>query len=72
MTTTTNLVRDKDNVFHIEIPEEHITKLGWRHGFILKIDSDGSKVTVEKLSGFMGKQIKLSPKMSEINSEKLP
>ena len=55
MTTTTNLVRDKDNVFHIEIPEEHITKLGWRHGFILKIDSDGSKVTVEKLSGFMGK-----------------
>ena len=55
MTKTTNLVRDEDNVFHIEIPEEYITKLGWRHGFVLKIDSDDSKVTVEKLSGFMGK-----------------
>ena len=55
MTKTTNLVRDEDNIFHIEIPEEYITKLGWRHGFILKIDSDDSKVNVAKLSGFMGK-----------------
>ena len=55
MTKTTNLVRDEDNIFHIEIPEECITKLGWRHGFVLKINSDDSKVTVGKLSGFMGK-----------------
>jgi len=55
MTKTTKLVRDDDNVFHIEIPEEFVTKLNWRHGFVLKIDSDDSKVTVEKLSGFMGK-----------------
>lgn len=55
MTNTTNLVKDEDNVFHIEIPDEYVTKLGWRNGFVLKIDFDDSKVTVEKLSGFMGK-----------------
>ncbi|MFB5620624.1 MAG: hypothetical protein ACE5RC_05785 [Nitrosopumilus sp.] len=55
MTKTTKLVREKNNVFHIEIPEEYVTKLGWKNGFILKIDSDESMVTVKKLTGFMGK-----------------
>ena len=55
MTKMTKLVREKNNIFHIEIPEEYVEKLGWRNGFMLKIDSDDSKVIVEKLSGFMGK-----------------
>ncbi len=55
MTKITRLVREEDNIFHIEIPEEYVTKLGWKNGFVLKIDSDDSKVTVEKLSGFMGR-----------------
>lgn len=54
MSKITKLVRE-NNIFHIEIPEEYITKLGWKNGFVLKIDSNDGKVTVEKLSGFMGK-----------------
>ena len=55
MTNTTKLIQEKNNIFHIEIPEEYVTKLGWKNGFVLKIDSDDNKVTVAKLSGFMGK-----------------
>ncbi len=54
MINTTKLTKQDDGVFRIEIPEEYVLELGWRHGFILKINSDDKKLVIEKLSRFMG------------------
>ncbi|MDH3657142.1 MAG: hypothetical protein OEM77_03300 [Nitrosopumilus sp.] len=54
MTKTTKLQKQNDGVYEIEIPEEYISKLGWRNGHVLKIDADENKLVIEKLSGFMG------------------
>jgi len=37
MSKITKLVRE-NNIFQIEIPEEYVKKLGWKNGFVLKID----------------------------------
>jgi len=54
MEKTTRFTKQNDNTFEIEIPEEYISKLGWRKGHILKIDVENNKIVIEKLSGFMG------------------
>ena len=38
----------------IEIPEEYVSKFGWKNGHVLKIDADDDKIVIEKLTGFMG------------------
>lgn len=54
MVRTTKLTKQDDGVYRVEIPEEFILELGWRSGLVLKIDTNKSKLVVEKLSGFMG------------------
>ena len=54
MAKTTKLAKQENDVFRIDIPEEYITKLGWRSGHLLKIDANGDKLVIEKLSGFVG------------------
>ena len=54
MTKTTKLIKQNDGGYQIKIPEEYVSKLGWRDGHILKIDTDDAKLIIEKLSGFMG------------------
>ena len=54
MTKTTKLIKQNDDIYRIEIPEEYVLKLGWRNGHVLKIDADDTKLVIEKLSGFMG------------------
>jgi bifunctional DNA-binding transcriptional regulator/antitoxin component of YhaV-PrlF toxin-antitoxin module len=54
MTKTTKLIKQNDGVYQIEIPEEYVSKLGWRNGHVLKIDANTNKIVIEKLSGFMG------------------
>jgi len=54
MVKTTKLTKQDDGVYRIEIPEEYVSELDWRNGHVLKIDADGKKLVIEKLSGFMG------------------
>lgn len=54
MTKTTKLIKQNDDVYHIDIPEEYVSRLGWENGYLLKIDVDDNKIVIEKLSGFMG------------------
>lgn len=54
MTKTTKLTKQKDGGYEIKIPEEYVSKLGWRDGHILKIDTEDAKLKIEKLNGFMG------------------
>ncbi|MFQ5475804.1 MAG: hypothetical protein ACE5DT_02090 [Nitrosopumilus sp.] len=54
MVKTTRLTKQNEDMFKIEIPEEYISKLGWRNGHVLKIDVENEKIIIEKLSGFMG------------------
>ena len=49
MTKTTKLIKQDDGVYRIEIPEDYISKLGWRNGHILEIDSTDEKLVIEKL-----------------------
>ena len=53
--TTSRLIKQNDGVYRIDIPEEYVTQLGWRNGFILQIDVDNNKIVIEKLGGFMGR-----------------
>ncbi len=53
MANTTKL-KQNDTTYEIEIPEEYVLKLGWRKGYVLKIDVVDGKLVVQKLSGFMG------------------
>ena len=55
MAKTTKLVKQNDGIFHVEIPEEFLSKLEWEAGHILKIDTEDNKLVIEKLNGFMGK-----------------
>jgi bifunctional DNA-binding transcriptional regulator/antitoxin component of YhaV-PrlF toxin-antitoxin module len=54
MTKTTKLIKQNDGTYEIEIPEEYISKLGWKTGYVLKINADDDKIVIQKLSGFMG------------------
>ena len=54
MTKTTILNKQNDGAYEIKIPEEYVSKLGWKNGHVLKIDADENKLVIEKLSGFMG------------------
>ncbi len=54
MVQTTKITKQDDGAYGIEIPEECMSKLGWRNGYILKIDVDDNKLVIQKLSGFMG------------------
>ena len=54
MTRTTKLIKQNDDAYNIDIPEEYVSKLGWKNGYLLKIDVDDNKIVIEKLSGFMG------------------
>ena len=54
MTKTTKLIKQSDGISAIEVPEEYLSKLGWRNGHVLKIDADDKKLVIEKLTGFMG------------------
>jgi len=60
MTKTTKLIKQNDDVYHIDIPEEYVSRLGWENGYLLKIDVDDNKIVIEKLSGFMGMWFELS------------
>ena len=60
MTKTTKLTKQDNGVCQIEIPEEYLSKLGWKNGYLLKIDVDDNKIVIEKLSGFMGMWFDLS------------
>ncbi|WP_179372385.1 hypothetical protein [Nitrosopumilus ureiphilus] len=55
MVKTTKLIKQTNGVYKIEIPEEDISELGWRNGYVLKIDAESNRIIIEKLSGFMGK-----------------
>ena len=50
---TTRLTKQNES-YLIEIPHECITKLGWREGHILQIDTKNSEVIIKKLDGFVG------------------
>ena len=55
MTKTTKLVKQDDGMYEIKIPEEYVLKLGWKNGYVLKIDAaDNNKLVIKRLSGFMG------------------
>ena len=54
MTKTTKLIKQNNNEYQIDIPEEYVSKLGWEDGYLLKIDVDDNKIVIKKLSGFMG------------------
>ena len=54
MVKTTKLIKQNDGAYTLEIPEELVSKLGWRNGHVLKIDADDNRIIIEKLSGFMG------------------
>ncbi|HJJ22652.1 MAG TPA: hypothetical protein OQH54_02925 [Nitrosopumilus sp.] len=47
-------LKQNDDVYKIEISEEYVLKLGWRNGYVLKIDADENKLIIEKLSRFLG------------------
>lgn len=50
----TTRLKKQNNLYEIEIPKELIEKLQWMPGFILEINEEKVKITVEKLHGFMG------------------
>ena len=50
---TTRLTKQNES-YLIEIPPECITKLGWREGHILQIDTKHSEAIIKKLDGFVG------------------
>ena len=54
MMKTTKLIKQDSGIYLIEIPEEYVSKLGWRNGHILEITDDKEKLVIEKLHGFMG------------------
>ena len=55
MTKTIKLVKQDDGTYEIKIPEEYVLELGWRNGYVLKIDAtDSGKLVIERLSRFMG------------------
>ncbi|MGH1521227.1 MAG: hypothetical protein ACRBB2_02485 [Nitrosopumilus sp.] len=54
MMKTTKLIKQDNGIYLIEIPEEYVSKLGWRNGHILDITDDKEKRVIEKLHGFMG------------------
>ena len=54
MAKITKLIKQNDGTYEIEIPEEYVSKFGWRNGHVLKIDTDDDKIVIEKLTGFMG------------------
>ena len=54
MTKTTKLVQQEDGTYKIEIPEEYISKLGWRNGHVLEVVDKEEKLIIEKLHGFVG------------------
>ena len=54
MAKITKLIKQNDGTYEIKIPEEYVSKFGWRTGHVLKIDADDDKIVIEKLTGFMG------------------
>jgi len=50
---TIRLIQQGDK-FQVEIPQEYMGKLGWRHGQILEIDVEDSQAVIKKLQGFVG------------------
>jgi len=55
MVQTTQLIKQNDGQYQINIPEESVSSLGWRNGHVLQIDTADEKIVIQKLSGFMGK-----------------
>ena len=54
MIKTTKLVKQEDGSYRIEIPEEYVSKLGWRNGHVLELLDKDEKLVIEKLHGFVG------------------
>jgi len=54
MTKTAKLTKQNNGGYQIEISEEYASKLGWKDGYLLKMDVDDNQIIIKKLSGFMG------------------
>jgi len=47
-------MKQNDGTYEIKIPEEYVSKLGWKTEYVLKIDADDDKIVIGKLTEFMG------------------
>jgi len=46
MAKITKLIKQNDGTYEIKIPEEYVSKFGWRNGHVLKIDADDDKIVI--------------------------